>query len=395
MLSSHHPQLEPLPVFAPSTGIHTLKAVADALDVGWLGMGAFTKEFEERIGDFLGLDGRYVVATNTGTSALHMALVLAGVGSGDEVIVPSFNYVADMQAITTVGAVPVFCDIRADDLGVDCERVEALITPRTRAIMPLHFAGMSCDIEGVYDVADRHGLRVIEDAMHAFGTIRGGRKIGSFGDLSCFSFDAVKIVTTLDGGAVICGSKDELEHLQRLRLLGIDKDTSERYKNTRAWEYDVLSHGFRYHLTNVNASIGLSQLARIDGFMSSRQETCRLYNAAFESVPGITTPQTNFRDVSPFIYVIRVRPEWRLELIAHLRSLGIATGIHFLPAHKFSFYASSPRGPLPVTEQVTQEVVTLPLHSHMPRELAERVIHGVRDFAQSRRTMVSGARVAA
>jgi dTDP-4-amino-4,6-dideoxygalactose transaminase len=289
----------------------------------------------------------------------------------------------------------VFCDIRADNLGIDCERVEALITQRTRAIMPLHFAGIACDIEGVHDVADRHGLRVIEDATHAFGSTRRGRKIGSFGDLSCFSFDAVKIITTLDGGAVICRSTEELERLQHLRLLGIDKDTTERYKNTRAWEYDVLSHGFRYHLTNVNASIGLSQLARIEGFISSRQETCRLYNAAFEAVPGITTAQTNFSDVSPFIYVIRVRPEWRLELIQSLRSVGVATGIHFLPAHKFSFYASNPRGPLPVTDQVTQEVMTLPLHSHMPRELAERVIDGVLDFAQSRRTMVSGARVAA
>jgi dTDP-4-amino-4,6-dideoxygalactose transaminase len=379
---------EALPVFVPFTGIHTLKAVADALDVGWLGMGAFTKQFEDEIGKFLGLSDRFVLATNTGTSALHLALVAAGVGPGDEVIVPSFNFVADIQVITTVGATPVFCDIRSDNLGIDVERAADLVTPATRAIIPLHYGGIACDIDGVYRLANERGLRVIEDATHAFGTIHNDRKIGAFGDLACFSFDAVKIITSIDGGAVVCSSSEELSRIQRGRLLGIDKDTTERYKNQRAWEYDVIDHGFRYHLTNINANVGLSQLARIDGLISSRQATCRFYNAAFAELPDIIPPQTDFVGVSPFIYVIRVPADKRLDLIAHLRGRGVATGIHFLPAHKFSFYASSPRGPLPVTEQVCQEVVTLPLHSHMPRELAERVVEGVRDFVRLQQSRV-------
>jgi dTDP-4-amino-4,6-dideoxygalactose transaminase len=184
---------------------------------------------------------------------------------------------------------------------------------------------------------------------------------------------------------VVCQTPEELTRLRQYRFLGIDTETTERYKNQRAWEYDVVGHGFRYHLTNINASVGLSQLARIEGFISSRQDTCRLYNEAFAGLDGITMLQTDFKDVSPFIYVIRVRADWRLDLIAYLRSLGVATGIHFLPAHQFSFYSSAPRGPLRVTERVTEEVVTLPLHSHMPRELAERVIDGVRGFVRSRR----------
>jgi dTDP-4-amino-4,6-dideoxygalactose transaminase len=375
---------EELPVFVPATGIHTVKAVADALDVGWLGMGAFTKQFEDEIGRYLGLHDRHVVTTNTGTSALHIALLVAGVGQGDQVIVPSFNFVADHQAITALGATPVFCDIRPDNLGIDAARVEELVSSRTKAILPLHFAGVPCDLEGVYDVARHRGLRVIEDATHAFGSSFGNQRIGSFGDLTCFSFDPVKVITSLDGGAVVCGSKDELAQLQHARLLGIDKDTTERYKNQRAWDYDVLSQGFRYHLTNINASIGLSQLQRIEGFIRTRQDTCRLYNAALSGLEGIVVPATDFTGLSPFIYVIRVRADWRMDLIAHLRQNGIATGIHFLPAHRFSFYADCPRGPLPVTERVTEEVITLPLHSHMPRELAERVIVGVHSFVRSR-----------
>src|SRR5579862_1569635 len=206
--------LKELPVFEPSTGIHTVKAVADALDVGWLGMGAFTKEFEERVGEYLGAGDRPVLATNTGTSALHLALLLAGIGEGDEVIVPSFNFVADHQAITMARGAPVLCDIRTDNLGIDVERAAELVSPRTKAILPLHYAGLPCDLDGVYRLAGEHNLRVIEDATHAFGSIHNGRCIGSFGDLTCFSFDPVKVITCLDGGAVVCNSPRELQTLQ-------------------------------------------------------------------------------------------------------------------------------------------------------------------------------------
>jgi dTDP-4-amino-4,6-dideoxygalactose transaminase len=225
--------LEHIPVFVPHTGIDTLKHLTDALDVGWLGMGATTKEFEERIAAFLGLNGRYVVATNTGTSALHIALLTAGVGPGDEVIVPSFNYVADHQAIRYTGADVVMCDIRDDDLGIDCEQARALVTKRTKAIIPLHFAGIPCDQAGVYDLAREFGLRVVEDGCHAFGSTIDGKLIGSYGDIATFSFDPVKIITSIDGGCVVVNTEEELRKLHHLRLLGVDKDTTERYKNSR------------------------------------------------------------------------------------------------------------------------------------------------------------------
>ncbi|HLG68808.1 MAG TPA: DegT/DnrJ/EryC1/StrS family aminotransferase [Chloroflexota bacterium] len=372
--------MDELPVFEPFTGIHTVKAVTDALDIGWLGMGAFTKEFEEKIGQFVAAGARPVLATNTGTSALHLALLVAGVGPGDEVIVPSFNFVADHQVISATGAEPVFCDIRRDNLGLDVEKAQALVSPRTKAILPLHYAGIPCDLDGVYRLAERHSLRVIEDATHAFGSTHRGQKIGSFGDITCFSFDAVKVVTAIDGGAVVCRNDDELTKLQHYRLLGIDRDTVERYKNKRAWEYDVVDAGFRYHMTNINASIGLSQLARVEGFIESRRATCRYFNEQLAGLDGIETPHTDFSDVSPFIYFVLVRPSWRLELIDFLRERGVATGIHFMAAHNYTFYKECRHGDMEVTNQVVQQQLTLPLHSHMPIEKAERVVSGIKAF---------------
>lgn len=372
--------MDKIPVFQPHIHVDTLKHLTDALDVGWLGMGALTQEFEQRISEFLGLQGRHVVATNTGTSALHIALRAAGVGPGDEVITPSFNYVADHQAIRMCGADVVMCDIRDDNLGIDCEKAEILISPRTKAIIPLHFAGLPCDQAAVYRLAERHGLRVIEDAMHAFGTEIGGRKIGAYGDITCFSFDPVKIITSIDGGCVVVNSGDELAKLQRMRLLGVDKDTTERYRNRRAWDYDVISEGYRYHLTNIMASIGISQVKRIDEFIASRRRVCRAYSAAFSGIRGITVPATDFGAVSPFIYSLRITNGKRGELIDHLRNLDIETGIHFVPVHRHTHFANCRTGDLSVTEKVVAEVLTLPLHSNMRPEFVERVIKGVTGF---------------
>jgi dTDP-4-amino-4,6-dideoxygalactose transaminase len=362
-----------IPVFQPAIGEDTLRAVSDAFDVGWLGMGAATAAFEQGIAERIQAGDRQVVATNTGTSALHIAVAVAGIGSGDEVIVPSFNFVADHQAISAEGASPVFCDIREDDLGIDPEAAEGLISEDTKAIMPLHFAGVPCDLDRVYAIAEAHGLRVIEDATHAFGTVYAGKTIGSFGDLTCFSFDPVKIITSIDGGAVVLPPGDEPNHAKQLRLLGIDKDTDLRYQNKRAWDYDVVSKGFRYHLTNINASIGLSQLTRIDEFITARQSSCRLYNELLSEVPGIRTPGTDFEGISPFIYSIRVLDGRREALIEHLRINGIATGIHFMPAHRYSYYRGYRRGDMTVTEKISSQIVTLPLHSEMAASTVERI----------------------
>lgn len=372
--------MEKIPVFVPAIGSDTKQHLDDALNVGWLGMGSATKEFEERISEFLGLKGRYIVATNTGTSALHIALLAAGIGPRDEVITPSFNYVSDHQAIKMTGADVVMCDIRDDNFGIDCEKAEALITNKTKAILPLHFAGIPCDQKSVYQLADKYNLRVIEDACHAFGTKINGKKIGSYGDIACFSFDPVKVITSIDGGCVVVNSKEELQHLHHLRLLGVDKDTVERYKNKRAWDYDVVSQGYRYHLTNIMASVGISQIKRIDEFIKSRQKICQTYNKSFGVIDGLKIPQSNFSEVSPFIYSLRVLNGRREKLIEHLNKLDIDVGIHFIPVHKHTYFSTSQHGDMTVTDKVVKEVLTLPLHSNMKPNFIQRVIDGVTSF---------------
>lgn len=371
---------ERIRVLRPAVGLDTVAHVVDALSHGWLGMGAYVKEFEDRIATFLELGERKVVATNTGTAALHIALLTAGVGRGDEVITPSFNYVADHQAIRMTGADVVMCDVREEDLGVDCEKAAALITPRTKAIIPLHFAGIPCDQANVYRLAQQHGLRVIEDACHAFGTRIGGRPVGSYGDIACFSFDPVKLVTAVDGGCVVVNTHEELERLRHLRMLGVDKDTLFRYQRTRMWDYDVVGPGFRYHLTDINASVGISQLKRANEFIASRQAVCRRYNEVFSRLSGVTLPPTDFTDVAPFIYSLRVQDGRRDALIEHLGALDIEAGVHFIPVHEHTYFRNARRGDMSVTERVVREVITLPLHSNMREDFVERVISGVTSF---------------
>jgi dTDP-4-amino-4,6-dideoxygalactose transaminase len=364
--------------------VDTIKAVVDALHAGWLGMGAITQAFEDGLARFLELQDRYVLATNTGTSALHLGLLATGVGPGDEVITPAFNFVADHQAIVATGARPVLCDIDDDTLGLDPDKAAALVGPRTKVLVPLHFGGVPGRRKALYALAERHRLRVVEDATHAFGTRVDGRPIGSTGDIACFSFDPVKVITSIDGGAVVVGDRDLLERLRQWRFLGIDRETHERYRNSRAWEYDVVGPGYRYHLTNINAAIGLSQLARVEEFIAARRACCRLYSERLAGLEGLRTPATDFTDVAPFIYTVRVTAGHRERLIEHLRGRGIATGIHFLPAHDFSFLKDCRRGDLEVTERVTREVLTLPLHTLMAPALVERVAAAIREFFGAR-----------
>ncbi len=369
-----------IPVFKPSIGNDTKKHLEDALNVGWLGMGASTKEFEERIAKFLELKDRFVVTTNTGTSALHIALRAAGIGPGDEVITPSFNYVADHQAVKMTGANVVMCDIKEENLGIDCEKAEKLITKKTKAIIPLHFAGIPCDQNEVFEMADKYNLRVIEDAMHAFGTTIDNKKIGSYGDITCFSFDPVKIVTSIDGGCIILNDEDEFKKLQNMRILGVDKDTTERYKNKRAWDYDVISEGYRYHLTNIMASVGISQIKKIDEFIKNRQKICQEYNAAFKKIDDLKIPNTDFSTISPFIYCLRILNNKREELIQHLDKLDIDVGIHFIPVHKHEYFSNEKFGDMTITEKIVKQVLTIPLHSNMHSDDVKRVIDGIISF---------------
>ena len=371
-----------LPVFRPYLGPEMQQAAADALEAGWLGMGGQTALFEDELSAYLGLESRPLVAMSSCTAALHAAFVLAGAGPGDEVICPSLTYVAGHQAVTATGADVVFCDVEEQTLGVDPESVRRLIGERTRAVLVLHYAGVpAAGLDAIHELAAEHGLRVVEDAAHAFGSTHGGRQIGSFGDIACFSFGPVKIITSLEGGAIVTGNPDDVRMLHEFRLVGVTKDTAERYENRRTWDYDVVRQGYRYHLGSIPAAIGRSQLALADVFIRNRQAYCRALNEGLAGIEGLTTPQTDFEGVSPFIYFVRTRDEeTRGELMRHLADRGIASGIHFLGAHEFSLYRDCRRDELPVTEAIAGQIVTLPLHSFMTDETIEQIVDGVRSF---------------
>jgi dTDP-4-amino-4,6-dideoxygalactose transaminase len=371
----------PIPVFVPYLGPEVHQAASDALTAGWLGMGPLTQRFEQEIGAFLGLGDRHVVSTNSCTAALHLAGLAAGLGPGDEVVCPSFTYVAGHQAMTQTGADVVFCDIEPETLGVDPASMREMIGERTKALMAVHYAGIPCHIDEIHALAEEFGLRVIEDAAHAFGSRSDGRLIGSFGDLVCFSYGPVKIITTLEGGAVITPRESEIQPMHEWRLIGVDNDTAARYSRGRAWEYDVTRQGYRYHLGSIPSAIGLSQLAMIDTFIANRQDYCRRYSEALADLPDVILPATDFTDLSMFIYFIRVADaEIRSELMAHMKAQGVATGIHFQGAHEFTFYKDCRASDLSVTEQIAQQQITIPLHSFMDDRTIDRVIESIRSF---------------
>ncbi|SDS77516.1 dTDP-4-amino-4,6-dideoxygalactose transaminase [Nocardioides scoriae] len=373
-----------VPVYRPYLGEEVQEAARAALEAGWLGMGKLSRDFETGLEDYLGLTDRHVVSTNSCTEALHIAARLIGLGPGDEVICPSFTYVAGHQALSRTGADIVFCDVEPDTLCIDPDQVRALITDRTRAILAVDYLGLPCKLDELMQIAHEHGLRVIEDAAHAFGTLSDGRPVGSFGDITCFSFGPVKMMTTLEGGAVVTGDPADTQVLRELRHLGIDSDTDARYRNQRNWDFDVVRQGYRCHLGSVPSAIGLAQLAMVDEFIGNRQDYCRYYDAQLGDLDGLQLFETDWEGIAPYIYVVRVRdPELRQDLVEHLKSRGVATGIHFLGAHEFSFYADARRGPLDVTELATQQVLTLPLHPYMDTATLDRVVSGIRSFFEA------------
>ena len=384
-----------IPVYRPYLGTEVQEATRSALEAGWLGMGKLSRDFELGLERFLGLTDRNVVCTNSCTEALHLAARLIGLGPGDEVICPAFTYVAGHQAITRTGADIVFCDVEPNHLGLDPDKVRQLITDRTRAILAVDYLGLPCQLDELMEIAKEHGLRVIEDAAHAFGTLSKGRPVGSFGDITCFSFGPVKMMTTLEGGAVVTSNPADVQVLRELRHLGIDSDTDARYRNQRNWDFDVVRQGYRCHLGSIPSAIGLAQLAMVDEFIENRQTYCRYYDANLSDVDGIELFDTDWEGVAPYIYVVRVRePDQRSALIEHLKSLGIATGIHFLGAHEFTYYRDSRRGDLSVTDLACSQVLTLPLHPYMDQETLDRVVAGIRSFFALRRVAPADSPVA-
>ena len=336
------------------------QAVMDVLDHEYLGMGVKIQQFEEALKVFF---GRPAVCVVNGTSALHLALQSCEIGIDDEVLVPSLTYIASFQSISANGSKPIACDISKETCLLDLADAEKRITAKTKAIMPVHYTGGVGDLKAVYKFANKYSLRVIEDAAHAFGTTYRDRRIGSFGDVACFSFDGIKNITSGEGGCIVTDNEDVLLKVRDARLLGVEKDTDQRFKRKRSWEFNVTDQGWRFHMSNIMAAIGIEQLKRFSEFAKKRRELAKHYDQLFKSHSVIQPVPRDYDNVVPHIYVVKIDGmKNRKEIQQIMLEKGIQVGYHYQPNHWLRFFQDYQQNPLPVTDSVFPELLTLPLH---------------------------------
>lgn len=346
---------------------------------GYLGMGAEVQRFEEEIAAFLGVPAANVATVNSGTAAVHLA-VQAMVPPGGEALVQSLTFVATFQAISAAGAVPVACEIDPLTAAIDLADAARRITPNTRAIVAVHYASHPANLDALYAFAAKYGLRVIEDAAHAFGSRHNGKMIGSFGDAACFSFDGIKNITSGEGGAIVSGDRALMAAVKDARLLGVEKDTEKRFSGERSWEFDVRAQGWRYHMSNIFAAIGRVQLKRFPReFAPRRVALAKQYRALLAGKSGIEFFQWDETAVVPHILPVKVKNGRRDALKAHLASENIESGIHYKPNHLLTFYGGG-AVKLPVTEALYEELLSLPLHTGLSDDDVNRVCAAIRTF---------------
>jgi dTDP-4-amino-4,6-dideoxygalactose transaminase len=358
-----------------------LSSVTDVVSSGWWSMGPTVERFEEAFAAHC--ECRHAIAVSSGTAALHLALLASGCGPGDEVVVPSLNFVAAANAIAHCGARPVFCDIVGPrDLNLDPADLEAAIGSSTKAIVVLHYGGFPCDIGAVIGLARRHGLIVIEDAAHAIGATWGEGMCGTFGDVGCFSFFSNKNLPVGEGGMIVTDDDDVAARVRLLRSHGMTTLTWARHLG-HAHSYDVVSTGFNYRLDEVRASIGLVQLRRLPEMNRARARVAARYLEELDGVNGLTFPFAHdgrYASSAHHLAVV-VLPDDGLQapMRAFLTERGIQTSIHYPPIHRFSQYATEATRPLPVTDQLSGRILTLPLYAHMQAEHVAIVIEGLLD----------------
>ena len=366
-----------LPFTRPSLDEETIEGVAEVLRSGWLASGPYVKKFEAALSEYFG--GRPVRTQTSATASLEHALLAAGVGAGDEVITPAMSFVATANVIVRVGARPVFVDVGLDTRNIDFDQVEAAITARTRAIMPVHLTGLPVDMERLYAIAGRHRLRVIEDAAQAIGSAWRGRRIGSFGDLVCFSFHPNKNITSIEGGCVVGGSPEEVSRLELHRFHGQRKDAAD--------EADTLFAGGKANLSDVAARVGLGQLGSLERFNARRRGLAARYfhlwgHDAPVRLPARGDEGHNWHMFAPLLPLERLRIS-RREFIEQMAERGIGVGVHYPSAiHLFTAYRALGyrAGQFPNAERIGRETVTLPLFPAMELSDVDRVVEAATEI---------------
>jgi dTDP-4-amino-4,6-dideoxygalactose transaminase len=376
-----------VPFFRPQIGEAEIAEVVDSLRNGWLTTGPKTIAFEKAFIEYLGDTTLHAVAVNSATAGLHLALEALAIGPGDEVIVPTYTFTATAEVVRYMGAEPVFVDVDYKTLNISIDSVRMAITPRTKAIMPVHFAGLSCDMDALITLARARDIAIVEDAAHALPTHYRGRRIGTLDtSAAIFSFYANKTITTGEGGMLVTRHKHIAERAQKMRLHGLDRDAIDRFKTGR-WAYDVIGPGFKYNMTDIASSIGIHQLVRAETFRTERAELARRYTERLFSLPLDLPTEAEAPDGHAWhVYVIRVRPEAKLtrdQLFEKLLERGIVCSVHYTPLHKFSYwkdrYSLSAQN-FPNAERAFEGALTLPLFPGMSDAEFDYVVESLSDL---------------
>jgi dTDP-4-amino-4,6-dideoxygalactose transaminase len=382
---------EYLPLALPWIGERERELVVETLDSGWITTGARSQELGRRVAGLAG--ARHGLAVNSATGALHLALAALGIGPGDEVIVPVYTFVACVNVIEHVGATPVLVDIEPRTLCMDAAAVAAAITPRTRAIMTVDYAGHPCDYDALLPLAARHGIPIVEDAAHALGAAWRGRPVGSFATITAFSFYATKNLTTGEGGAAVTDDDALAERMGLLSLHGMNRDAWKRYTAAGSWYYEVTAPGYKYNLSDVLAAIGLGQLERFDEFQRLRAERVALYDDRLAEVPEVRRPGRREEATHAWhLYPVALELERltldRARFIQELRAENVGTSVHFIPIHLHPYFRDKlgvREGMFPVAEDAYRRAVTLPLFPRMSARDVEDVCAAVRKVAAHHR----------
>lgn len=369
-----------LPFTKPTVDEETISAVADVLRSGWLTSGPRVKEFEAQLSEYFG--GRPVRTFNSGTCTMEIALCIAGIGAGDEVITTPNSWVATANVVIETGATPVFVDIDPKTHNIDLNKLEAAITPRTKAIIPVHMCGLPCDMDQLYALAKKHSLRVVEDAAQAIGSTWKGQRIGAFGDFASFSFQVNKNIMTGEGGCLVLNNEEEAKLAEKYRLQGVVRSGLDGI------DVDVL--GGKYKLTDIAPAIGLGQMKRQDEFNAKREALARHYfqqfGTEFEAQTGAELPVADFENSNwhMFHLVLPERVE-RAQFMQNMLDRGIGLGYHYRAIHLFTLYRQRgfTDGMFPVAERIGKQIVTLPLFPSMTENDVERVVTEVKSCLSS------------
>lgn len=374
-----------VPFFLPSISKEDRREVVKAMNSTMLTDGPILREFEDAFARFAG--SRYAVGVSNATAALHLSLKSLGIGRDDEVLVPDMTFVATANAVILTGAKPVLVDVNYDDMNISVESILENMTNKTKAILPVHFAGKACDIQQITRIAKEHNLKVIEDCAHAIGTKKGQKHVGTFGDAGCFSFYPTKNITSIEGGMVTTNSKDVADYLRALRNHGITKSLSSRYSSGKPWDYDIYNSGYNYRLDEIRSALGLSQLRRISQINNKRYDICKFYNSILGQVEGISVPELIPRSENSYhLYIIKIQKKFgipRDKLYSKLLKSGIRTTVHYKPLHLFTAFKSVRKARnLENSSRLYSEMLSLPLFLDITRKEQMTVCQQIRKFKE-------------